>query len=137
MVVGLFVFELLIGLALTYFDNGELDSAWEQLPESFDWYSAFTSNLIISFVVSIGIVSILFASIVGVLLFKNWGRWLYLGSMFLVLPISLITGPSIYFAWESALWDITNMLNGALILAMFLQPFANEFNKERLPKNNS
>jgi hypothetical protein len=137
LIVGLFVFELAVGAAFYFFDNGGLDSAWEALPESYDWYSLLESNLIITMFVGVSIILVLLAGLLGVLLFKNWGRWLYLGSSVLILPISIFTGPTIYYGWESALWDISNMANGAIILAMFLPPISNEFNKSIQPTANA
>ena len=69
------------------------------------------------------------ASLVGMLLFRNWGRWLYLVSIALSLPVLVFTGPTIYCVWKSALWDTASMVNGAIMLVMFLPPISNEFNK--------
>lgn len=133
LIVGLLVFELAIGATSYFFDSDALDPAWEVLPETYDWYPLLESNLIVTIFVSVSIILALLASLVGVLLFKNWGRWLYLGSSILILPVSIFTGPTIYYGWESALWDIANMANGAIILAMFLPPITSEFNKSIQP----
>lgn len=129
LIVGLFAYELAVGAALYFFDNGSLDSDWEVLPETYDLYSFLESNLIVTTFVAVSIMVLFLASLAGVLLFKNWGRWLYLGGSALILPVSIFTGPTIYYGWESALWDIANMANGAVMLAMFLPPISNEFNK--------
>ena len=137
LIVGLLAFELAVGAALYFFNDGALDSAWEALPESYDWYSLLESNLIVTISVGVSILLLLLAGLLGVLLFKNWGRWLYLGSSVLILPISIFSGPTIYYGWESALWDIASMANGAIMLAMFLPPISNEFNKSIQPIANA
>jgi len=128
-IVGALIYELIIAAALLYFDNGQLDAAWDMLPQTSHWSINLTSNgsVLLMVFAGLAILSIL-CSIIGVLLFKNWGRWLYFLSTVLALPISVLTGPSIYFGWEIMLWDSANMLHGAIIIAMFLPPIANEFN---------
>lgn len=128
-VIGLLIAELAIGVAMYFLDTGALDAAWEQLPESIDWYTYLESHFVTSVALSILLLVAILGSLVGVLLFKHWGRWLYLGSTVLIIPVSIFTGPTIYYGWESAVWDITSMLNGALMLSMFLPPISNEFNK--------
>ena len=128
-VLGVLMYEFAIGGALILFDSGELDAALELLPETFDYYSLVENHFILSVSMAVIIMGMLISSIIGVLLFKNWGRWLYLGCALLIFPVSIISGPTIYYGWESALWDFANMLNGAIVLSMFLQPIANEFNK--------
>ena len=133
LIVALLAFELAIGAASYFFNDEALDPAWEVLPETYDLYSLLESNFIVAIFVSVSIIFALLASLVGVLLFKNWGRWIYLGSSILILPVSIFTGPTIYFGWESTLWDIANMANGAILIALFLPPISNEFNKSIQP----
>lgn len=128
-VIGLLIAELAIGVALYFLDTGDLDAAWDQLPESIDCYTYLESHFVTSVTLLILLLVAILGSLVGVLLFKNWGRRLYLGSTVLIIPVSIFTGPTIYYGWESAVWDITSMLNGALMLSMFLPPISNEFNK--------
>jgi hypothetical protein len=91
--------------------------------------SNFTILAIVGFLLVLAII----ASFIGVLLFRNWGRWFYLGSTILIYPVSIFIGPTIYYGWESALWDTANMVNGAIMLSMFLPPINNEFNKSNQP----
>lgn len=128
-VIGILFLEIAIAVALYFLDDGSLDSAWEMLPESFDWFVFVESNFVISILSGMLILFLLITSLVGVLLFRDWGRWLYLGSTLLLFPIYLFSGPTIYYAWESALWDITCMAEGAILVSMFLPPISNEFNK--------
>ncbi|NRD74134.1 hypothetical protein HQQ94_12985 [Shewanella sp. VB17] len=128
-VIGLFIFEIAICVALYFFDDGALDSAWQLLPETVDWYIYFESYPAIVAVAMFGLLSLIVVSFIGVLLFRNWARWLYLGSAVLVSLVSLFTGPIISYAWEHVLWEIASMTNGAIMLAMFLPPISNQFNK--------
>lgn len=128
-VIGILLFEILISIALFVFDDGSLDAAWEALPESIDWVLIFESYAVVSIIAGVSVIILLLASVIGVLLFQNWARWLYLGSTLLVFPISIFSGPTIYYAWESSLWDIALMAEGAVMLVMFMPPIRNEFNK--------
>jgi hypothetical protein len=119
----------MIGSAVYFFDDGTLEPAWELLPETVDLSVYFHSEPIIGSIVGLAVGLLFLASIAGVLLFRNWGRWLYLTVSLLMLLVSAFTGPTIYYGWERALWDVLQMVNGAIILAMFLPPISNEFNK--------
>ena len=128
-VIGLLVFELAIGASLYFFfDYEALEPALELLPESANWYS-YLDNDFLPLIIAILLVIVVIASVIGVLLFKNWGRWLYISSTLLALPVYCFTGPDIYYGWESALWEVASMANGALMLAMFLPPISHEFNR--------
>ena len=137
LIVGLLAYELAIGAVLYLFDDGALDQAWEALPEEYDWYSFLESNLVVTILAGVSVMLVILTSLVGVLLYKNWGRWLYLGSSVLILPVSIFNGPTIYYGWENTLWDIASMANGAIMLAMFLPPIGNEFNKSIQPTANA
>lgn len=128
-VIGVLIFELIIGLAVYFIDDGALEPAWKLLPETVDLSVYFDSEPIIGGIVGLAVVLMFLASLVGVLLFRNWGRWLYLTFSLLIVAVSVFTGPTIYYGWERALWDMLQMASGAIILAMFLPPISNEFNK--------
>ncbi len=97
-VIGLLVFELIANAALYFFDDGTLDPAWKLLPEAANWYTYYESNLAATIIVALLLIVAIIASIVGVLLFRNWGRWLYLASSLLVLLVSIVNGAAIYYA---------------------------------------
>ncbi len=126
-VIGILIFDLASGGIIMFFDNGGLDAAWELLPETFDWNSLIKDHLVLSISILAIIFVISILSLVGVLLFKTWGRWLYLTVTLLIFPFSIIAGPVINYGWETALFDFANMCHGAINLSMFLQPIANEF----------
>ncbi|MCC5452601.1 hypothetical protein LMJ53_12805 [Rheinheimera sp. UJ51] len=122
------LFEIAIFAALYFFDNGALAPARNVLPETVDWQTYFDLSPVFCGAIGLLLIILIFASVVGVLLFRNWGRWLYLIVSLLILPVSVFTGPAIYYGWETALWDMLQMANGAVMLAMFLPPISNEFN---------
>ncbi len=126
-VVGILIFDFAIAGIVMFFDNGALDAAWELLPEFFDWYSLFENHLVMFVSTLVLILALAIISLIGVLMFKAWGRWLYLVVTLLALPISVTLGPTISYGWEVALFDLLNMFHGAVILSMFLQPIASEF----------
>jgi hypothetical protein len=136
-VIGILVFDFtIVGMGM-FFDNGELDASWELLPEFFDWFSIIENHLVVSISILVAILAVSIVSLVGVLLFKPWGRGFYLVTTLLMFPVSVIAGPAIYYGWETALFDLASMFHGAIILSMFLQPIASEFsgvNKFDLPR---
>jgi len=131
-VIGILIFDFVIAGIVMLFDDGALDASWELLPEFFDWYSLFQDNVVLSVSILVLILALSIASLVGVLLFKVWGKWLYLATTILIFPISVITGPAIFYGWETALFDFASMCHGAIILSMFLQPIANEFSESHM-----
>lgn len=126
-VIGILIFDFAIAGIVMLFDNGALDASWELLPVSIDWYSLFENHLVITVSILVFILALSIISLVGLLMFKAWGRWLYLATTLLILPISIISGPAIFYGWEIALFDFANMFHGAVLLSMFLQPIASEF----------
>jgi hypothetical protein len=115
-------------LLFVYLDNGQLDAAYAAMPEGFD-YEAYFSNGILSAIALAGIVGIWIASVVGLLLFKNWGRTITVLSFIIGLPCIALLGPTIEFGLESALNELLAVCNGIILASMYLQPISTEFNK--------
>lgn len=127
--VSLLIFQLSIGVAVFYSDDGALEPAWDLLPQStimHVYLSEYLTGFIILFVF---FSALILASYVGVLLFRNWGRWLYLICTLLVASLSLFLGPTIIYGWENALWEIATLANGAIMAVMFFSPIRGEFIK--------
>ena len=76
--IGALVYEFAIGGALYLLDDSALDPAWGLLPETIEWYSFLESYLIVASIVGSVLILMLVGGVVGVLLFRNWGRWLSL-----------------------------------------------------------
>ena len=128
-IIGLLMFEIAILAALHFVDDGALAPATNLLPKTVNWQTYFDLSPVLVGFIGLLLIILIMASVVGALLFRNWGRWLYLAVAVLIVPVSVFTGPTIYYGWENALWDMFKMANGAVILAMFLPPISNEFNK--------
>jgi magnesium-transporting ATPase (P-type) len=120
---------VLITFLALYLDNGELDAAYEALPESSSLESLL-ENMWLLAGVSIAAVLVWIGSIVGVLMFKNWGRVLTVIGAIVGYPAIAFLGPSIEFGWESAFNEFANLLFGVILAAMYLPPISQEFNKE-------
>ncbi|WP_157610655.1 hypothetical protein [Arsukibacterium perlucidum] len=123
------MFEIAILAVLYFVDDGALAPARSLLPETVDWQTYFDLSPVLVGFIGLLLIILIMASVVGALLFRNWGRWLYLSVAVLIVPVSVFTGPTISYGWENAFWDMLIMANGAVILAMFLPPISNEFNK--------
>jgi len=119
---------LLSALLFVYLDSGQLDAAYAAMPEGSDFESYF-SNTILAATVLIGIIGIWVASVVGLLLFKNWGRTLTVLGFIIGLPCIALLGPTIEFGLESALNELLAVCYGIILASMYLQPISAEFNK--------
>ena len=114
-------------LLFVYLDNGQLDAAYAAMPEGSDLESYF-SNPFISAIVLVGIIGIWVASVVGLLLFKSWGRTLTVLGFIIGLPCIALFGPTIEFGLESALNELLAVCYGIILASMYLQPISAEFN---------
>ncbi len=132
--VGYILYSVLTGVIGYQLDDGALDAAWAALPENTSYElidTAMEEYFIISAVAIIVIISACLASIVGVYFFKNWARWLTVGGIILLLPTSLLIGPTINSGFGTLLYDLGNIGFGALVAAMFFPPISKEFNKSK------
>jgi len=121
------LFGFVIDPVVLYFNNGDLDPARELIPYDSNWY--FSKSFYIYFYGLNFLVVVKFIGLFGVLFYKNWGRWLYSGATCLLVLFGSVKVALIYHGWEAVIWEINNMLGGAIILAMYLSPISNEFNK--------
>lgn len=121
--------ELIVGFNLLRIDSSELVAAREAIPEDIVYLAflqnkpAVTGSLFVVHLIAFVI------GVLGVFLFKRWGRWFYVCSYALMLILPIIIGPTIDTGIEMAFWQLFYTANGALILAMFLPPVGTEFNK--------
>ncbi len=116
-------------LLFFYLDNGQLDAAYAVMPESFD-FEIYLSNTFLAAIVLIVIIGIWVASVVGLLLFKKWGRTLTVVSFIASLLCIALLGPTIEFGLESALNELLAVCSGMILASMYLQPIAAEFNMQ-------
>ena len=115
-------------LLFVYLDNGQLDSAYAAMPEYSDLEKYF-SNFFLGNAVFVVILGIWLASVVGLLLFKRWGRTLTVLGAIISLPCIALLGPTIELGLESALNELLAVCYGAILTSMYLQPISSEFNK--------
>lgn len=126
---GLLAYPLGVAAMLYYLDDGSLDPAWEALPEPVGLYCFLENHPFISAAALVAVVIIWIAGFIGVALFHNWGRWLFVSGVLLALLLSVFTGPSVLYGWEYVLWQIASLATGAIMLAIFLPPMRDEFSK--------
>jgi hypothetical protein len=67
------------------------------------------------------------ASIVGLYRFKPWGRSLALWSTAVATPLAVFAGPSLSSGLESALWEVSTLLWGAILALAYYSPVASQF----------
>lgn len=118
---------VLSALLYFYLDNGQLEAAYAAMPKGFD-FDSYLSNDFISAIVIIGIVTIWALSVIGLLLFKNWGRTLTVSSFIVGLLFIALLGPTIEFGLESALNELVTVCSGIIFASMYLHPISAEFN---------
>jgi hypothetical protein len=126
---------VLSAFIFVYLDNQQLEAAYAALPQGSD-FESYLSDTLLGIIVLAGIVAIWFASVAGLLLFKNWGRTCTVLGFLVGLPWIALMGPTIEFGLESALNEFLAVCNGIIIASMYLPPISAEFNKD-LKQGNS
>ncbi|CAH0535344.1 hypothetical protein VST7929_02937 [Vibrio stylophorae] len=74
------------------------------------------------------ILALYIINVVGLWKFKPWAKKMYVvftACSFIPLPL---LGPTVMNAWEYMLYDIAILLEGALLVLLFVGPVANKFN---------
>mgnify|MGYP004002593015 CR=1 FL=1 len=67
-------------------------------------------------------------NVVGLWKFKPWAKKMYVViTVFSFISLPLL-GPMVMNAWESMFYDIAILLEGALLVLLFVGPVANKFN---------
>lgn len=117
-----------------HLDNGQFDAAYAAMPEV-NAFEAYFSNTIVLAITLIGLVSIWIGSVVGLLLFKNWGRILTVTTLIISFPCITLLGPVIEHGLESAINDLLSVCSGIILASMYFQPISAEFNKPSNSKN--
>ncbi|MET0580476.1 MAG: hypothetical protein ABWZ08_00715 [Pseudoxanthomonas sp.] len=118
---------LLIGCVIASFFSAdsfspELTAAYAG--ESEAW---FDRNMEIS--IGLGAVFIVatVAGLVGLFLFRRWGRWLSLYSTAAALLLYPLMGPALYAPLEEGLNEIAALLWGAILAACYWSPLSGRF----------
>src|SRR5688572_18988438 len=105
----------------------ELSDAYTHETES--W---FFSNIWVALAVTLPLLAAIVVGLVGLFLFKRWGRAVSLYSTLAAFCMYLLTGPAVYSALEGALFELSNLLWGAILALSYYSPIAS-----RLSANNS
>ncbi|NRA24823.1 MAG: hypothetical protein HRU08_10200 [Oleispira sp.] len=84
-------------------------------------------NELIFFTIMAVIVVLGIASLIGVLMFKNWGRYLYIAGFILMFPLYPFFGIAVYSGYGQAFYDLSMLLSGAIIALMYYSPVAKYF----------
>jgi hypothetical protein len=67
-------------------------------------------------------------NVVGLWKFKHWAKKMYVVIAVFSFISSPLLGPTVMNAWESMLYDTAILLEGALLVLLFVGPVANKFN---------
>ena len=83
------------------------------------------------FAVSILVIFILYiVNVVGLWKFKPWAKKMYVLITFLSIMLFPSLGPIVMNAWEAMFYDIAILLEGALLVLLFVGPVANKFSQK-------
>lgn len=77
--------------------------------------------------VAIPLVVAALAGLVGLFLFKPWGRSLSLYSTLASLLLVPLDSPTLYSKWESGLWTVSDVLWGVVLASAYFAPVADRF----------
>ena len=86
-----------------------------------------TANLWLGLAVLIPLLLISVVSFVGLYFFKSWGRTLSFYTTLAAFPLSLLVGPSVEGSIESALFEVSTLLWGAILALAYYSPLTSKF----------
>ncbi len=92
--------------------------AWEAEQDISTFFGVMILTILVLFIINV----------VGLWKFKPWAKKMYIViTVFSFISLPLL-GPTVMNAWESMLYDIAILLEGALLVLLFVGPVANKFN---------
>ncbi len=104
------------------------DYAYEIEPEYSDFQIMIVSVIAVLLLVCAAV------SFVGLLLFKNWGRHLYIAGFIIAFPLYPFMGVSVVSGANQLIYDLAMVLSGVLIAVCYYSPISKQFtNKEMDP----
>ena len=118
----LYVVVTLAAMGAAFVPGGysqELADAFAQEPES--W---FFRHIWLALAVALPLLAAIIAGVAGLFFFKRWGRTVSLYATILSLVLYVFSGPEIYSAWESALFEVSSLLWGAILALAYYSPIA-------------
>lgn len=67
------------------------------------------------------------AALIGLLLFKNWGRIAFVLCGVVAFPFTMMDGPYIASGLSGVFYDLSSIASGVILAMMFLPPISEEF----------
>ena len=126
----LYIALILADIAVAFFAptgySGALSEAFENEPAP-----ALVANLGLMVAIALPISVAAIAGIIGLYLFKTWGRPLSLVSTIAGLIVYLFTGPTLYGAAEYMLWEASTLVWGAILALAYHSPVAIHFERPK------
>jgi hypothetical protein len=105
----------------------------QALSEAFDTEPppALVDNLGLLLAVGLPLAAAAMAGIIGLYMFKAWGRLLSLVSTIGGLIVIAFTGPALYSAAEYLLWEASALVWGAVLALSYYSPVATHFERPK------
>jgi len=94
------------------------------------WAVAYESDLdsqsdgIVMNIIYATIFLLLILAMVGLLLFKWWGRVAFLLCGIVGFPVIAMSGPQIYSGMSGVLYDLSNILSGVILVLIYYGPIS-------------
>ena len=89
------------------------------------WLANVSLAILVPLLILAAVISI--TGIVGLFLFKPWGRSLSLWLTIVGTPLTAIAGPTLASGFESAAWEASTLLWGAILALAYFSPVADRF----------
>jgi hypothetical protein len=124
--VALLLAEIAVAIFAPTGYSEALSEAFENEPQP-----ALVENLGLMVAIALPIAVAAIAGIIGLYLFKAWGRPLSLVSTIAGLIVYVFTGPALYGAAEYMLWEASTLVWGALLALAYYSPVAIHFERPK------
>jgi hypothetical protein len=109
----------------------QLADAFSQEPELL-----LFNNEWLTLAVALSLLAAMITGLIGLYFFKRWGRSVSLYSTILGLIMYLFSGPEIYSALESVLFEVSSLLWGAILALAYYSPVASRLGSKNSFKPN-
>jgi hypothetical protein len=124
--VALIVAEIAVAIFAPTGYSDALSEAFENEPQPM---LLDNLGLLVALGLPVGVAAI--AGLVGLYLFKAWGRVLSLVATIAELVVLIFTGPALYGAAEYMLWEASTLVWGAILALAYYSPVAIHFERPK------
>ena len=128
LVLASFVFAVLSGFVEYVWPDPIAEMAYEVVVEQKEEMSEL-NLVVLGITVLIGVV-LAIGSLIGLLLLKNWGRFMYALGFLLMLPIYPLFGVGVYSGLSQLASDLSMILSGVILTLVYYSPVAKYFENE-------